>query len=123
MHPLLLISASVVLSSTSQVLFKVATGGGEQGGVGLSASLFTSWALWAGIVATLTSLVSWLNALRSLPLLVAFNLSAATYILVPIGCWWFLGEQVPPIRWLGIALVTAGVLVIARPLARMEDRL
>ena len=121
-HPLLQISISVVLSSVSQILFKLASNLNHNQHA-ISLQLFTSWALWGGIVATLTSLVSWLNALRSVPLVIAFNLGAATYILVPLGSWIFLGEQVPPIRWLGIALVTLGVYVIARPLSRVEERL
>jgi len=121
-HPLLQISFSIVLSSASQIFFKVASDG-NHGPHTVNLQLFTSWALWGGIVSTLTSLVCWLNALRSVPLIIAFNLGAATYILVPLGSWVFLGEQVPPIRWLGIALVTLGVLLIARPLSRMEERL
>ena len=121
-HPLLQISISVVLYSASQIFFKVASGvNHNQPAIDLQ--LFTSWALWCGIIASLASLVSWLNALRSVPLIIAFNLGAVTYILVPLGSWVFLGEQVPPIRWLGIALVTLGVLFIARPLSRMEERL
>jgi drug/metabolite transporter (DMT)-like permease len=121
-HPLFQISISFVLSSAGQILFKVASGAGDDQHA-ISPQLFTSWELWVGIVATLVSLVTWLNALRSLPLIIAFNLGAITYILVPLGCWVFLGEQIPPVRWLGIALVTLGVYLIARPLSRMEERL
>lgn len=122
LHPLLQISFSIVLSSASQIFFKVASDVNRTPHP-IDPQLFTSWALWSGIIATLVSLVSWLNALRSVPLVIAFNLGAATYILVPLGSWVFLGEQVPPVRWLGIALVTAGVLLIARPLSHMEERL
>ena len=121
-HPLLQLCISVVLNSASQIFFKVAADVNPNPHA-IDLQLFTSWALWGGIVASLTSLVSWLNALRSIPLVIAFNLAAVTYILVPLGSWVFLGEQVPPIRWLGIALVTLGVSLIARPLSRMEERL
>jgi drug/metabolite transporter (DMT)-like permease len=122
LHPLLLIGVSVVMSSASQILFKVATAATSRG-ESISPRLFTSWALWAGIVATLISLVTWLNALRSVPLILAFNLSAATYVVVPLGCWTILGEEIPPVRWVGIAFVTLGVMIMARPLSRMEERL
>jgi drug/metabolite transporter (DMT)-like permease len=121
-HPLLQISISIVLSSASQIFFKVASDVNHHPHA-INPELFTSWALWGGIIASLTSLVSWLYALRSIPLIIAFNLGAVTFILVPLGSWVFLGEQVPPVRWLGIALVTLGVLFIARPLSRMEERL
>ncbi|HEY0791876.1 MAG TPA: hypothetical protein VGD78_12505 [Chthoniobacterales bacterium] len=122
LHPLLLIGVSVVMSSASQILFKRATTAmGQNGAIG--PGLFASGALWAGIVATLISLVTWLNALRSVPLILAFNLSAATYVVVPLGCWAFLGEGIPPVRWIGIACVTLGVTIMARPLSRLEERL
>lgn len=121
-HPLLQLCISVVLSSASQIFFKAATNADDNKHA-IDPQLFTSWALWGGIIASLSSLVSWLNALRSVPLVIAFNLAAVTYILVPLGSWIFLGEQVPPIRWLGITLVTLGVFIIARPLSRMEERL
>src|SRR4051794_32671482 len=79
-HPLLQVSLSIVLTSASQILFKVASNAGVKE-AGISLPLLTSWALWAGIVATLTSLVIWLSALRSVPLIIAYNLGAATYIL------------------------------------------
>lgn len=86
------------------------------------AALKSHW-VWLGIISMLGSLVSWLYALRSVPLLIAFNLAAATLVIVPISSWVFLGEQISPVRWLGILLVTVGVLVVAKPLSRVEERL
>ena len=47
----------------------------------------------------------------------------ASHALVPLSCWIFLGETIPLARWLGIALVIAGIAIIARPLVRLEEKL
>ena len=40
-----------------------------------------------------------------------------------MGCWGWLGEGIPPLRWAGIALVIAGVVLSARSAAAVEERL
>jgi drug/metabolite transporter (DMT)-like permease len=69
------------------------------------------------------SLFSWLFALRTIPLSVAFTLAGATHVLVPLGSWIWLGEEIPAKRWCGILLVTLGVLVSARPATVVEEKL
>jgi drug/metabolite transporter (DMT)-like permease len=44
-------------------------------------------------------------------------------VIVPLGCWIFLGEQISLLRWGGIFLVTLGILLVAQPLAKVEERL
>jgi drug/metabolite transporter (DMT)-like permease len=71
----------------------------------------------------IAALFAWLHALRFVPLIIAFSLAAATQVIIPLGCWVFLGEQISLARWAGIFIVTLGVIIIARPLARLEERL
>jgi drug/metabolite transporter (DMT)-like permease len=79
--------------------------------------------MWLGIAAMVVGLVSWLYALKSVPLTIAFTLAASTQVIVPLGCWIFLGEQISLLRWGGIFLVTLGILMVAQPLAKVEERL
>ena len=113
--------ASIVLFAASQLLLKRGAGDAAAG-VFNFAALGSPW-VWAGIVAEIASLVAWLAALRTLPLSVAYNLSGATHVLIPLGCWAWLGESIPPLRWLGIALVVAGVVLSAQPAAAVEEKL
>ncbi|MEI9896478.1 MAG: hypothetical protein WDN28_22115 [Chthoniobacter sp.] len=53
----------------------------------------------------------------------AYNLSGATHVLIPLGCWAWLGESISPLRWLGIALVLAGVILSAQSAAAVEEQL
>ncbi len=79
--------------------------------------------VWFGILLVAVSFVSWLYVLRFLPLSIAFPLSQFVHVLVPIGSWIFLGELISSRRWAGIALVVIGVLSVAKPVARMEEKL
>jgi undecaprenyl phosphate-alpha-L-ara4N flippase subunit ArnE len=69
------------------------------------------------------SLLSWLYILRLVPLSIAFPLSNVVHVLVPLSCWIFLGELISTRRWCGIALVLIGLIVVAKPFARIEEKL
>ena len=61
--------------------------------------------------------------MRVLPLGVAFPLTNAVQVLVPLSCWMFLGEAISPQRWCGIVLVVVGLMIVAKPYARLDERL
>ena len=79
--------------------------------------------VWIGMALIALSFISWLYVLRFLPLSVAFPVSQFVHVLVPIFSWLILGELVSPARWAGIALVIIGVFLVAKPVARMEEKL
>lgn len=79
--------------------------------------------VWWAILLIVASFISWLYVLRHVPLTVAYPLSRVVDILVPLGCWIFLGELISTTRWCGIALVVIGLTLVAKPVARMEERL
>lgn len=79
--------------------------------------------VWCGIVFVILSFLSWLYVLKHIPLSIAFPLSNVVHIFVPLASWIFLGELITPLRWCGIALVLIGVLVVAKPVAQIEERL
>ena len=84
--------------------------------------LLSSWT-WLGIVFVVLSLVSWLYVLRHVPLSLAFPLSNVVHALVPLACWFFLGELISTRRWWGIILVLIGLAIVAKPVARIEEKL
>ncbi len=121
-NPHLQIALSIALSAAAQVLLKLGIGAKADGGwLGLEA-LHSGW-VWLGIGAMIGSLLSWLYALRFIALSVAFTLAGAIHALVPVGCWIFLGETISAKRWLGIAMVVAGVVVSAKPATIVEEKL
>src|SRR2546423_1801846 len=88
-------------------------------GVGAMASGWT----WLGIICYVLSFVSWLYVLRLLPLGVAFALINVVHVLVPIGARVFLHEPIPLKRWMGIALILAGIILVVGPAAKAEEKL
>lgn len=65
----------------------------------------------AGLALYGLSAVIWLMVLSRLELTVAYPLGASGYVLV-VALAWFAGEQIPPLRWLGVLLIVVGVLLV-----------
>jgi len=83
----------------------------------------TSPLVWWAILLVIVSFASWLYVLKYIPLTVAFLLSRVVDVLVPISCWLLLGEIISVRRWCGIALVIAGLALVAKPVAELEEKL
>ena len=79
--------------------------------------------VWWAIILIIISFISWLYVLKYSPLTIAFPLSRVVDILVPLSCWFFLGEFISTRRWCGIALVVVGLALVAKPIAHIEERL
>jgi multidrug transporter EmrE-like cation transporter len=79
--------------------------------------------IWLAIVVIILDLMIWLYVLKYIPLSVAFPLSRVVDVLVPISCWLILKEEISPLRWWGIGLVIIGLAIVAKPAARLEERL
>lgn len=79
--------------------------------------------VWWAILLIIVSFISWLYVLRYIPITVAYPLSRVVDVLVPLGCWAFLGEFISTLRCCGIALVIIGLALVAKPVAQMEQRL
>jgi drug/metabolite transporter (DMT)-like permease len=125
-NPWFQLALSVVFVTVSELLLKR--------GASDTANLATSWSrtginslasplVWWGIICVIASFLSWLYVLKYIPLTVAFPLSRVVDVLVPLSCWIFLGETISARRWCGIALVVIGLAVVAKPVARLEERL
>jgi drug/metabolite transporter (DMT)-like permease len=78
---------------------------------------------WLAIALIMLDLVIWLYVLKYIPLSIAFPLSRIVDALVPISCWVILEEAISPRRWFGIALVVIGLAIVAKPAAKLEERL
>ena len=79
--------------------------------------------VWIAIAFVIVSLITWLYVLRYLPLSIAFPIAQSVHVLIPLGSWLILGENIVTLRWIGIALVSLGLAVVAKPVARLEEEL
>ena len=125
-NPWLQLALSVVCVLVSELLLKR--------GATDTADLESAWSwtgvnglasplVWWAIILIIASFISWLYVLRYIPLTIAFPLSRVVDILVLLSCWFFLGEFISARRWIGIGLVVIGLAIVAKPIARIEERL
>ena len=126
LNPFAQVFFCALLGTTAEVLLKIGATHLSPAPAALAwlepTGLTTGW-VWLSILFTILSLFAWMSAIRTLPLSVAFTLSNMVHVLIPLSCWLFLHEAISPTRWCGIALVIAGLLVIAKPFAKLDARL
>ncbi len=125
-HPWTHVGLAIALSAAAQLWMKmgadtVSSSVSWVNWLGFQA-LGSGWT-WLGIIAYIASFGSWLYALRFLPLGLAFNLTNIVYVLVPLASWWFLGEKLGAERMLGIVLILTGIVMLARSVAAIEEKL
>ncbi len=125
-NPWLQLGICVLLATAAEIFLKLgaretASPASAWSWTGLN-SLPSPW-IWCGIVASVISLFNWLATLRKIPLAVAFPIGNVVHVLVPLSSWFFLGEVILPNRWIGIGLVVLGLIVVAQPAARLEEKL
>lgn len=74
-------------------------------------AVMNPWVI-GGILLELANYLLWLAVLSWSDVSWALPLNALEYILVGLAAAVFLGESVGPVRWLGIALIAAGVALL-----------
>jgi drug/metabolite transporter (DMT)-like permease len=85
--------------------------------------IFSSGTVWLGVVCMLLFFICHMLVLSWADYSFVMPFSALAYALVPLLAYLFLGEHVAPTRWVGIALIFIGVVLINRtPLRTTEPR-
>lgn len=100
---------------------KTASAAGAWGWTGIAG--LGSPLVWLGILLVIISFLSWIYVLKHVPLTIAFPLASVVHVFVPLCSWIFLGEIISMRRWWGISLVLLGLVIVAKPLAKIEERL
>ena len=109
--------ASVVLGGIAQIALKRAVSGSfgtESPGVAWWLRLFRSSWLWVYAMCFGLATALWLLALSGLNISYAFPLLSASYAFVALLARVWLKEPVSTRRWLSIAVICAGVILIAQ---------
>jgi drug/metabolite transporter (DMT)-like permease len=115
-----LILMSVLMAGVAQVTLKVGVNrvtAASGGTVTLDAngvrSLLGSWVVWIGLAVFAASGVLWLFALSKASLSFAYPFAALGYIVIVAASVLILHESVPPLRWLGVAFIAIGIVLVA----------
>ncbi|MBI3648730.1 MAG: EamA family transporter [Actinobacteria bacterium] len=115
-----LILSSVTLAAVAQLTLKSGVNRvtADGGALRLSASslrvLLGSPIVWAGLVLFGLSAVVWLFALSRASLSFAYPFASLSYVLILIFGRFVLHEQVSPLRLAGVALIVAGIVLVAQ---------
>jgi drug/metabolite transporter (DMT)-like permease len=70
--------------------------------------------VWLGLVLFGLSAVVWLAVLSRTSLSFAYPFAALTYILILLFDLLVLHEEVPPLRWAGVAVIATGIVLVSR---------
>ena len=71
-----------------------------------------AWQSCAGIAIFAGAVIVYAFLLQWLPLSVAQSFAAFQFVAVILASAWFLGEPISLSRWLGIALITIGIVTV-----------
>lgn len=112
---------SVVLATGGQLLLKagmtqVGYIGKEKLGspVKLVLHVLTTPQVLLGLLLFVLSAAVWLVVLSRVPLSFAYPFVGVTYVLIALFSRFALHEHVPSLRWVGLALIVFGILIIGR---------
>lgn len=105
----------VAILSSGQLLFKkAAQSSGTISGLGDVRLLVTNHWLWMALILYGVATVLWVAILQRVPLSTAVLFNALCFVLVPLSAAFFFGESVGWRHAVGIALIIAGLIVVAR---------
>jgi undecaprenyl phosphate-alpha-L-ara4N flippase subunit ArnE len=77
-------------------------------------ALLTDWWLLACGISFLVATILWLYILKKFPFSQAYPLTALSYVFGMVAALLVFGEQIPLVRWVGVALVIGGCFLIMR---------
>jgi drug/metabolite transporter (DMT)-like permease len=70
--------------------------------------------VWAGLALFGLSALVWLVVLSRVSLSFAYPFAALTYVLILVFDRFALEEQVPALRWAGVAFIAIGIFLVSR---------
>ena len=103
------ILAGVLLNAAAQLLLKAGTNAEP-----LGLRLAIEPHILAGLACYVVSVVVWVVALSKVPVSIAYPMLSIGYVVNAIAAYYLLGENVTPLRLVGIGIIIVGVFVVAR---------
>ena len=82
------------------------------GGQWLLAVAASPW-IWLAIACYIGAFFVWMLILRRSSLSLAFPLSSLVFVVVLLGSWLGLGEQISLLHWVGVAVIIGGIALLA----------
>jgi multidrug transporter EmrE-like cation transporter len=115
-----LILTGVLLNAGAQLLLKAGVQPLGALSVGLHnlwptlVKVLMQWPILAGLACYVISVGVWIVGLSRVEVSIAYPMLSMGYVVNALLAWWLFGEALGPMRWAGMLLILAGVVVIAR---------
>jgi drug/metabolite transporter (DMT)-like permease len=115
-----LILFSVVIAAVAQLTLKhgVDQVTASSGRLGLRSEslrdIVTTPAIWAGLMLFGLSAVVWLAVLSRTSLSFAYPFASLTYVLILLADRFVLDQEVPALRYAGVACIIVGIVLVAQ---------
>ncbi len=74
----------------------------------------TTPAVWGGLILFGLSALVWLAVLSRTTLSFAYPFASLTYVLILLADRFVLDQQVPVLRWAGVAFIAVGIVLVAQ---------
>lgn len=101
--------------SAGQIATKV--GGDQLGQMAFSIQWLLAVAVNPGVLLAIAcyfaAFFAWMLILRRSSLSLAFPLSSLVFVVVLLGSWLGLGEQISLLHWMGVAVIIGGIALLA----------
>ena len=119
MLPTVFILLSVTMGVIGQLFIKkgltsLGTVDYASGIIGAYTKIFLTPSVLAGLSIYFLGVFFWLYALSKVELSFAYPFVSLSYVLVLLLSWGVLGEQISMLRWGGVGLICAGVIIVSR---------
>ncbi|WP_418792020.1 EamA family transporter [Phosphitispora sp. TUW77] len=113
MRTIVLIIFNVVLLTSGQILWKI--GLTREGGLSLDNMVRVALSpfILGGLALYVVATVIWFMVLSRAELSYAYPLQSMAYILGVMAGWLLFRETVPMIRWIGVLVIIAGVILVS----------
>jgi multidrug transporter EmrE-like cation transporter len=115
-----LILTGVLLNACAQLLLKAGVQPLGELSVGwhnllsTAFSVLSQWPIIAGLACYAVSVGVWIVGLSRVQVSLAYPMLSLGYVVNAVLAWWLFGDTLSPMRWAGMGLILAGVLVMSR---------
>lgn len=115
-----LIALAVAMGAAGQTFLKVSVDGVDfasiigRGPMAVLEFVLRSPVLLAGFLMYAIGALAWIIVLSRVDLSFAYPFLALNFVVITLVSRFLLGESIPPMRWLGVGVICAGILLIAR---------
>ncbi len=114
MKPILMLVTLMILWSAAEILLKYGISQTGELDLSLTALWRVAWNPWvvSSVFISGSAFILWIGVLMRMELGFAWYLTSLMYFFILIGARLFLNEPVTPLKVLGVALITVGVVCI-----------